>query len=184
VTVQIDFTEARLATKLDPSLGLLRGFVRINNLLLDRFSAAERSRISVHTCPGGDHDSTHSADADYACLLPDLFGMRAGAFMCELAGEKDPRHALAHMRDRAGPDQKVFVGVIDVLDPRVETPDEVADRICLAAQYIPLDRLGVTDDCGFSPLGDDVSTAREVAFAKIRARIEGIRIAQRRLGIA
>lgn len=184
VTVQLDFTEGRLATKLDPSLGLLREFVRINNVLLDRFTPEDRARISVHTCPGGDHDSTHSADADYACLLPDLFLMRAGAFMCELAGEPHPEHALAHMRDHVGPNQKVFVGVINVLDPRVETPEEVADRICLAAQYIPLAQLGVTDDCGFSPFGDDMSTAREMAFAKIKARIDGIRIAEQRLGIA
>ena len=63
--VQIDFTEARLAMKLDPSGHLLTTFVDLNNLALARFSAAERSVIGVHTCPGGDRDSTHSADVDY-----------------------------------------------------------------------------------------------------------------------
>src|SRR4030095_13521779 len=70
--VQIDFTEGRLSLKLDPSGGLLRDFVALNNRVLDRFSAGERARIGVHTCPGGDQDSTHSADVDYAGLLPDL----------------------------------------------------------------------------------------------------------------
>src|SRR5437762_117618 len=64
--VQLDFTEGRLAVKFDPSLGLLRMFVDLNNQVLERFTADERRRIGVHTCPGGDRDSTHSADVDYA----------------------------------------------------------------------------------------------------------------------
>ena len=70
-TVQIDFTEGRLSLKLDPSGGLLRSFIALNNQVLDRFTVAERQRIGVHVCPGGDHDSTHSADVDYAGFLPD-----------------------------------------------------------------------------------------------------------------
>jgi 5-methyltetrahydropteroyltriglutamate--homocysteine methyltransferase len=51
-----------------------------------------------------------------------------------------------------------------------------------AADFIPLVQLGTTDDCGFSPFGDDLSTAREIAFAKIRARVEGTRLAAEQLG--
>jgi 5-methyltetrahydropteroyltriglutamate--homocysteine methyltransferase len=68
--VQLDFTEGRLALKLDPSCALLHSFIDLNNLALSRFSAAERRRLGVHTCPGGDRDSTPSADVDYAALLP------------------------------------------------------------------------------------------------------------------
>ena len=183
VSVQLDFTEGRLAVKLDPSKALLKQFVDLNNALLGRFDEAERSRISVHTCPGGDHDSTHSADVNYAELLPLLFQMRAGAFLCELAAEKDRPAALSVMARYLQPDQKLFVGVIDPIDPRIETANEVADRIEEAARFIPLDRLGITDDCGFSPFGDDLSTARETAFAKIKARIDGIKLAEQRLGV-
>lgn len=52
-----------------------------------------------------------------------------------------------------------------------------------AAKFLPLDRLGTTDDCGFSPFADDVSSARDVAFAKIRARVEGTAMAGKRLGL-
>ena len=78
--VQIDFTEGRLAVKIDPSGGLLHSFIDLNNLALARFSAEERKRIGVHTCPGSDLDSTHSGDVDYAELLPSLFELRAGNF--------------------------------------------------------------------------------------------------------
>jgi methionine synthase II (cobalamin-independent) len=180
-SVQIDFTEGRLALKLDPSGDLLRSFIELNNVVLDRFGPDERSRIGVHSCPGGDHDSTHSADVDYAGFLPLLFDLHAGSFYLELAGEADPEAVLQSIASNARPGQKIFVGVTDPIDPRVETAEEVRDRVLLAARHIPLDNLGTTDDCGFSPFADDASTARETAFEKIRARVEGTALAGRAL---
>jgi methionine synthase II (cobalamin-independent) len=181
--VQIDFTEGRLAMKVDPSGQLLHSFIDLNNLALSRFSAADRSRIGIHTCPGGDRDSTHSADVDYAELLPGLFQLKAGNFYVALAGEPDRAAVLAIIRQCRKPDQRVFVGVVAPIDPRVESPEEVSDQVLEAADYIPVDWLGTTDDCGFSPFSDDTSTSRDTAFAKIRARVEGTRLASRRLGL-
>ncbi|MBI2363320.1 MAG: cobalamin-independent methionine synthase II family protein [Elusimicrobia bacterium] len=178
-SVQVDFTEARLSLKLDPSGGLLRSFVGLNNSVLERFSAAERENIGVHTCPGGDKDSTHSADVDYAGLLPALFELKAGRFYIALAGEKDRVKTLKAIKAHAKADQLVFVGVTDPIDPTVETPEEVRDRVIEAARFIAPGRLGTTDDCGFSPFADDTSTSRDTAFAKIRARVEGTRLAGR-----
>ena len=53
------------------------------------------------------------------------------------------------------PDQRVFVGVVAPIDPHVETREQVRDRVLEAAEYIPLEQLGTTDDCGFSPFSDD-----------------------------
>jgi 5-methyltetrahydropteroyltriglutamate--homocysteine methyltransferase len=50
-----------------------------------------------------------------------------------------------------------------------------------ASEYIPLERLGTTDDCGFSPFADDASTSRDTAFAKIRSRIKGTEMAEKKL---
>ncbi len=180
--VQIDFTEARLSLKLDPSGGLLRSFVALNNSVLARFTEDERARIGVHTCPGGDHDSTHSADVDYADLLPLLFDLDVGAFYLELAGEADPERVLSSVASILKPGTHVFVGVVDPIDPRIETAEEVRDRVLAAARHIPLEQLGTTDDCGFSPFADDASTGRETAFAKIRARVEGTALAAEQLG--
>jgi 5-methyltetrahydropteroyltriglutamate--homocysteine methyltransferase len=177
-SVQIDLTEARLSLKLDPDGGLLQMFIDLNNQVLDRFTEEERSRIGVHSCPGGDHDSTHSADVDYADLLPKLFQLRVSGFFLEYAGEGDKGSVLQVIRASLRPGQKVFLGVTDVLNPRVETPEMIRDLIVEAAQVIPVDQLGTTDDCGFSPFADDISTARDIAFAKIRARIEGTRLAE------
>jgi 5-methyltetrahydropteroyltriglutamate--homocysteine methyltransferase len=180
--VQVDFTEGRLAVKIDPSGKLLNSFIDLNNLALSRFSPEERQRIGVHTCPGNDLDSTHSADVDYAELLPSLFELMAGNFYVALAGERDRRHALKIIRKYLKPDQRVFVGVTAPVDPHIETPEEVRDRVIEASEYIPIEQLGTTDDCGFSPFSDDISTSRDTAFAKIQARVTGTKLAEKLIG--
>jgi 5-methyltetrahydropteroyltriglutamate--homocysteine methyltransferase len=182
-SVQIDFTEARLSLKLDPSKGLLNAFVDLNNRVLGELTAGERARVGVHTCPGGDQDSTHSADIDYAELLPTLFRLNLPNFFVQLSNEADRVRVLKILGDLATGDRRIFVGVTDPLNPRVETADEVRDRVLEAARFIDPGQLGTTDDCGFSPFGDDTSTSRDTAFAKIKARVEGTAMASEALGV-
>jgi 5-methyltetrahydropteroyltriglutamate--homocysteine methyltransferase len=181
--VQIDFTEGRLAVKLDPTKELLRQFVELNNRVLDRFSDEERQKIGVHTCPGGDRDSTHSADVDYAELLPLLFEMNAGRFYMQFASEEEQERVLDIVGEHSRDDQMIFLGVTDVNAPEVESAEDVQNTILRAVNYLPVERLGTTDDCGFSPFGDDRSTARRTAFSKIEARVEGTRLAREALGL-
>jgi methionine synthase II (cobalamin-independent) len=198
--VSIDFTEGRLACRNDPKnpwtgRGMLGHFIELNNRVLDRFSAEERKSIGIHTCPGGDCDSTHSADVDYAELLPSLFKMNAGYFLIQAASEKDKERVYRligeHSRaDANGVPQVCFIGVTNPQNPRIETPQEVCDDLVLAAKYIPKERLGATDDCGFSPFSIDVKpkhgspdVARDIAFQKITARVQGTRMASEQLGV-
>lgn len=177
-SVQIDFTEGRLSLKLDPSGGLLRNLVALNNEVLNRLDPAARQLVGVHSCPGGDHDSTHSADVDYDQLLPVLFELNATNFYLQYASEKDKPKVLRLIKENLRPGQRVFLGVTDVLSPRIESAGEVRDLILEAADYLPLSQLGTTDDCGFSPFADDLSTSRDIAFEKIRARVDGTRLAE------
>jgi 5-methyltetrahydropteroyltriglutamate--homocysteine methyltransferase len=179
--VQLDFTEGRLSIKLDPSKGILTSFVALINRVLDRFTPEGQERIGIHTCPGSDQDSTHSLDVDYAELLPSLFELHAGSFYIQLASEPDPDRVLGIIRDHAPESARIFVGVIDPIDPRVEAVEEVRDRVLKAAEYLGVERLGTCDDCGFSPFGDDTSTSRDTAFAKVAARVEGTAMAEEEL---
>ncbi|MFI1416338.1 cobalamin-independent methionine synthase II family protein [Streptomyces sp. NPDC020707] len=181
--VQLDFTEARLSLKLDPSGGVLDDFIALNNEVLGRFGDEDRARLGVHTCPGGDHDSTHSLDVDYAGLLPRLFRLKVGNFYVQLASEPDPERVLKIIADQLRPGIRIFVGVTDPIGTTVETPEEVRDRVLLAARYIPLDQLGTCDDAGFAPYADDTSTSRDLAFAKIEARVRGTALAAEALGL-
>ena len=62
--VQVDFTEGRLAIKIDPSGNLLQSFIDLNNLALARFSTEDRKRIGVHTCPGADAVTDYGQEED------------------------------------------------------------------------------------------------------------------------
>src|SRR5260370_6905974 len=143
--VHVDFTEGRLAVKIDPTGDLLSSFIDLNNLVLSRFSSEERMRIGVHTCPGSDHDSTHSADVDYADLLPSLFELKAANFYVALAGQPARRHALKVIRKYLKPNHRIFVVLIAPIDPHIETPEEVRDRVLEASEYIPIQQVGTTD---------------------------------------
>jgi len=199
--VSIDFTEGRLACRNDPrnpwtGRKMLEHFVELNNRVIDRFTADERKNIGVHTCPGGDCDSTHSADVDYAELLPSMFKMNAGYFLMQLASEPDKERVYKLIGQHSRPDangvaQMCFIGVINPQNPRVETPQEVCGDLMLASKYIPKERLGSTDDCGFSPFSIDVKpkhgspdVARDIAFQKIKSRVEGTRMASEKLGLS
>ena len=182
--VQIDFTEARFSLKIDPSGELLEHMVDLINQALESFTPAERLRIGVHTCPGADLGSRHSGNVAYNDLLPTLFDIDAGSFYVAMTGENDPKVALRLIKTLLRPNMRVFVGVIDPISAEIETPELVMKRIMEAAEYIPVDNLGTTDDCGFAPFLDDMSTSREVAFRKIQARVKGTRMAERELSTA
>ena len=198
--VSIDFTEGRLANKNDsrnPWTGkdMLQEFIDLNNRVIDRFSPQERRNIGIHTCPGGDNDSVHSKEVPYEKLLSKMFQLNAGYFLIQCASQDDEEEVYElvgrYSRDDAdGVPQVCFMGVIDPLSPEVETAEQVRDRLLLAAKHIPKERLGATDDCGFSPFSRDLKPkhgspdfARDIAMQKIAARVEGARLASEELGI-
>jgi methionine synthase II (cobalamin-independent) len=198
--VSIDFTEGRLALREDPrnpwtGRGMLPHFVDLVNRVLDRFTSEERVNIGVHTCPGGDRDAVHSGDVPYSALLPSLFKLNAGYFLMQCKSERDRESVYQlvgeHSReDAGGVPQVVHIGVINPQNPRVETPQEVCDELVAAAKHIPKERLGATDDCGFSPFSIDEKPlhgspdfARDVAFEKIANRVQGTKMAAEKLGI-
>src|SRR5256712_7237613 len=121
----MDFGEGGLSIRWAPPRRLLHISIALNILVRERFPAEERKRIGVHACRGADRHSTHSADVDYAELLPSLFELQATNFYVQLASEPDRKRVLKMIRDRAKDWQRIFVGVIDPLNPRVETPEEV-----------------------------------------------------------
>ena len=200
VRVSIDFTEGRLANKNDsrnPWTGrdMLQEFIDLNNRVLDRFSPEERKNIGIHTCPGGDMDSVHSKEVPYEQLLNHMFDLNAGYFLIQCSSEEDREKVYKlcgenSREDANGVPQVCFMGVINPLSPEVETPEEVKEQLVTAAKHIPPERLGATDDCGFSPFSRDEKPkhgspdfARDVAMQKISARLEGTRMASEELGV-
>jgi methionine synthase II (cobalamin-independent) len=198
--VSVDFTEGRLATRNDPrnpwtGRNMLPHFIELDNRVFERFSPDERSRIGVHTCPGGDRDSVHSADVDYNDLLPSMFQLNAGYFLMQLASERDKDRVYQIIGDNLrgdanGVTQMAYIGVINPLNPRIESAEEVRDALVRASNFIAKEQLASTDDCGFSPFSIDEKPshgspdyARDVAFEKIKNRVAGTKLAAEKLGV-
>lgn len=181
--VQIDFSDARFAVKIDRSKNLLRSFIDLNNAALEKFSEEELQRIGIYAGPGPCYGMNGSGDVDSAELLPELFELRASRFYVALAGEKDRLRTLQLIREHLKPHQRVFVGVVNPLEARLETPEEIRDRILEAARFIPINQLGVTDDSGFAPLEQGASTSREQAFKRIEHRVQGTALAAKELDV-
>ena len=70
----------------------------------------------------------------------------------------------------------VMVGVIDVASDEIETPEQVADTIGLALQFVPKQHLIACTNCGLAPMD------RAVAEAKLKALAEGAKLAAKRYG--
>ncbi len=81
-----------------------------------------------------------------------------------------PRLDLAVLREL--PSKMMIVGMLDLGDRSIETPDVVAARIEAALKHVPPQRLAIAPDCGMKYL------PRETAFAKLKAMVEGAQIAR------
>ena len=108
--------------------------------------------------------------------------MNVGRFYLQMASEPDKKRVLRLISQLAKPEHLIFIGVIDPIDPVVETAAQVRSSAG-AASFIPVKRkLGTTDDCGFAPFGDDVWTLSAGRARKSGHGVEGTELAARSLG--
>jgi 5-methyltetrahydropteroyltriglutamate--homocysteine methyltransferase len=112
----------------------------------------------------------HDKPSGYSFLL-ELEQSKAQQISIEAA---QPRLDLKILRQL--PSKTIVLGVIDLADMTVETPQVVAARIRSALDHVPADRLVVAPDCGMKYL------PRAVAFGKIKAMAEGAALVRRELG--
>jgi 5-methyltetrahydropteroyltriglutamate--homocysteine methyltransferase len=124
--------------------------------------------VAVHLCFGY-AALVHDKPSGYS-FLPELEGCKAQQVSIEAAQPKLDLKVL-----QALPSKTIILGVIDLADMTVETPQIVADRIRRALAYVPAERLVVAPDCGMKYL------PRTVAFAKMKAMAEGAALMRREI---
>jgi 5-methyltetrahydropteroyltriglutamate--homocysteine methyltransferase len=123
---------------------------------------------ALHTCFGYAH-VVHDRPAGYP-FLAELASCDADIIAIEAAQPKLDLSVLEPLADKT-----VAVGVLDLSSELAETPEEVAARVRAALEFIPAERLQVGPDCGMKYL------PRSLAFAKLRALVEGARLVRERL---
>ena len=105
----------------------------------------------------------------YEAIFPALAKSSIQQVSLECYHSQVPPHLMAL---REGKD--VMVGVIDVASEEIETPEQIADTIGKALQYVPKNRLLPCTNCGLAPM------SREVALKKLEARAKGAALARER----
>jgi 5-methyltetrahydropteroyltriglutamate--homocysteine methyltransferase len=130
---------------------------------LDRALGGVTGTVAVHLCFGY-AAVVHDKPSGYS-FLPELERSKAAQVSIEAAQPKLDLSVLTKL-----PSKTIILGVIDLSDPSVETAETVAARIRKALPYVAAERLVIAPDCGMKYL------AREVAFGKMQAMVEGANI--------
>jgi len=123
----------------------------------------------VHLCFGYAAVVPGQKPSGYS-FLPALADSHARQISIEAA---QPRLDLGVLSDLAG--KKIMLGVLDLGDHRIETPETVAARIRAGLKFVPAENLIPAPDCGMKYL------SREVAFGKLKALADGARIVRAEL---
>jgi 5-methyltetrahydropteroyltriglutamate--homocysteine methyltransferase len=135
---------------------------------LNRALDGVRGTTAVHICFGY-AAIIHERPAGYS-FLPELADCTCGQVSIETAQSNLDCAVLARLAGK-----KIVLGVIDLADMTVETPEVVAERIRRALPFVRAQDIVVAPDCGMKYL------PREIAFAKMQAMVEGARIAREQL---
>jgi 5-methyltetrahydropteroyltriglutamate--homocysteine methyltransferase len=145
---------------------------------LEKAAAGLTCTTAVHICYGygikANIDWKMSLGQEwrqYEKIFPAIARSSIGQVSLECYHSHVPPHLMALL---AGKD--VLVGVIDVASDEVETPEQVADTIGTALQYVPREHLYACTNCGMAPMD------REVARRKLEALAQGAAIARQRWG--
>ena len=136
---------------------------------LNRALSGARGTTAVHICFGY-AAIIHVRPPGYS-FLPELAASSVQQISVETAQSKLDCAVLEKL-----PMKTIILGVLDLSDPAVESPETVAARIRRALPYVPVERIVVAPDCGLKYL------PREVAFGKMQAMVEGARIVRAELG--
>lgn len=129
-----------------------------------------RTRVALHVCFGNAHGNAFAAPRRYAPLFPAILDAPVDQLVLEYASREMAEIELWSLH---GTTKQVAVGVVDVKAFRVETAEEVADRVRLALEHVPAERLWLAPDCGLW------ETPRWVAVSKLRSLVEAARLVRR-----
>jgi len=142
--------------------------VKVLNKLVDGVNA----KIAVHICYGNRYGKP-SWEGSYRYLFPSILEAKIQQLSLEFArrGGED----LDLFREFS-PSFELGAGVIDVKDQAVESPEIVAERIRKVTKFVPVEKISVLPDCGLFHL------PRDIAFAKLRAMVDGTKIVRKELG--
>lgn len=137
-------------------------------------SVRGRTRLSTHLC-FGNYKGRAVAPRQYACLFPAFLDAHVDELHLEMASRE---FAEIELIRTIASRMDVAVGIIDVKNYYVETPEDVASRVRRCLLFAPPERLAFAPDCGLS------QTARWASRRKLASLVEGVRRVREEMGLA
>ena len=156
----------------DPSLGIIPGEGRGIAEVVNRTVAGVNAKTALHICFGTNRGRPRGYNRTFRPLFPDLLDARVDQFVFEFTNRQ---MVDIDLWSQYQPRQELVVGVVDQKCYTIETPEFVASRIRTALQHVPVEKLWISSDCGFS------NTPYWIALGKLRAMVEGVAIVRREL---
>ncbi len=132
-----------------------------------------RTRLCTHLC-FGNYKGRAVAPRRYACLFPAFLEVHVDEMHLEMAS---PEFAELELIGPIAERMDVAVGIIDVKNYYIETPEDVAERVRRCLQFAPAERLAFAPDCGLS------QTARWASRRKLKSMVEGVKLVRAGLGL-
>jgi 5-methyltetrahydropteroyltriglutamate--homocysteine methyltransferase len=130
-------------------------------------------RLGAHLC-FGNYAGKPLGKREYEPVLDGMLSLRVDELALEFANRELTELPLL---GEIAPQRELAVGLIDVKNSYIETPDDVAERIRRVLLHVPAERLTVVPDCGFS------QTPRWMARAKLHAMVAGTKLVRHELGV-
>jgi 5-methyltetrahydropteroyltriglutamate--homocysteine methyltransferase len=180
--VQLDMPEVTVFTDQTDQAVAKMAFAEVVSLVNEAIKGLPEEKLHAHIC-FGNYKATRRSGGSYATLLPELYDLKVSTYVLEFAHaiHADDLPLLKEFPPPAG--KKIALGVIDVRTVDVEPAWLVQKRIVRAAAYVPLKQLIATTDCGFAPTWDSDRIPRRSCLLKLKALVEGTRLASQELGV-
>jgi len=132
-----------------------------------------RCRLGTHLC-FGNYKARAVAPRRYAPMYPAFLKLEVDEVHLEMASRE---FAEIELIRNIGEAADVAVGIVDVKNYYIETPEDIAVRVRRCLEFAPPERLSFAPDCGLS------QTARWAARKKLKAMVDGVHRVRRELGI-
>lgn len=164
-----------------PERDFLRFVERVVTAINHALRNVPRDRVRMHVC-WGNYEGPHDCDVPLETIWPVIRQANVGGFVLPFANARHAHEFKVLEKLPLADDQLIVAGVIDTLTNFVEHPGVVADRLERVAAVVgdPRRVLAGTD-CGFDSTAGQGRVAEDVAWAKLRALVEGAKVASGRI---
>ena len=176
----VDFRYTRWLLALNGwKIGDVKELHRISSELINMtVKGVDGVKLGVHICRGNwRSDEAHYSHGGYEKMIDEILELKVDRLVLEYATKRAGTYDVFKERPWEG---EVGLGVIDVKDPKVETPEEIAARVEEASKIFGEEKITLNPDCGFASGRPWPVVNRKIAYAKLSAQTRAAELLRRR----